>query len=39
MNLVRASFSMVASVRTAGYGGSRQPLTIADLRADKNHLE
>lgn len=35
---MRASFSMVASVRTEGYGGSRHPFTIADLRIVRNQL-
>lgn len=30
---------MVASVRTEGYGGSRQPFTMADLRTDRNQLK
>lgn len=36
---MRDSFSMVASVRTEGYGGSRHPFTMADFRLDKNHLK
>lgn len=30
---------MVASVRILGYGGSRQPLIIADFREVKKNLE
>lgn len=37
-NLASASFSMVASVRILGYGGSRHPLIMADFRETRKNL-
>lgn len=37
-NFASASFSMVASVRMEGYGGSRHPLIMADFRETRKNL-
>lgn len=37
-NFASASFSMVASVRILGYGGSRHPLIMADFKETRKNL-
>lgn len=37
-NFASASFSMVASVRILGYGGSRHPLIMADFKESRKNL-